>query len=222
MSGGGLTFGDSVSTSHDILYMTSSGTYTVEFTATANYVSIKRRSSSVDAVIEEVKVQEVSSDYYDLSYEPLVEDINSGIYSWVIVDKYCDGSFVSRNSFSSSDTFDINYNVDHNLFNPSAPVYIFKDYNFTYSVQDNSYNFDWNVTISDKSYDNNASYKYDFGFNDTNSLDGNETEIINSEDLNITTTDTEVHFIASEIPESLLDSNIYAYITIYDYDNNNL
>ena len=125
--------------------------------------------------------------------------------------------------FRSTDSLNTDTStITLNITNPFLVSLTHPDYPDFANILYPTISYDWNAQYTAYSYNSNKTYKYDFGFNDVNSLNGNQTQLITNEDLNVSSTSTENKIINEEIPVDWLDKNIYAYMKIYTYENNNL
>ena len=155
-----------------------------------------------------LNVADINLDYYNITYTPTTDDINTGLYNWIKINKYINGIYDLNITLYTSDTKDVVYNLDANLTNPSPPVYIYKDYNFDMNVQDFV-------------YDSNKTYKYDFGINTTPSLTGaEELQSLQSFTLDSNTQTTVP--ITYDFNQDYINNDYYSYVTIYQYDNGSL
>lgn len=154
--------------------------------------------------------QNTSKDF-NLSYTPIIDQIGDTNYSFFKVYRYLNGSYDSNYTAWSSDTFTVVDNINIDVNKPAYPDWA--------GVLYPTKSYLWHLEYRDKSYQTGiTTYKYDFGINTTNTLNGNEkywkqnTEI-NSTDGNIS------KYIPHTILEDDNDKIVYSFLTLKRYNN---
>jgi len=144
-------------------------------------------------------------DYNQITWKQFSQDFNThdlnyntAYYSFFNLDWYDNANSRQTSTYWSDDIF-IMYTTSNTITNPSETIYTYKDYN-------------WICNVQDELYDENRVYRMSFGFNYTDSFDGNEEYVFANTIIPVDSNNYDYN-LATGFEFSDVGKHLYSFVT---------